>query len=236
MSGGDGQATDGGDVAGQGELERTRGEVPDFDDAVAGAGGEPGVARLDGDAADPAEMARDDADELPGCVVGRLDGAGGLVEGEGVGEFCRGGKGGGLGRGGVVDGGDHARGVARGEQFLGGRAGGADGTLLGEEGRGELAVVLVFVGDFDGEAEAGAVRGERGKKRAGGTDLCSSSLGSSGHEAKMSRVRLALSRSSGSSDMVKVDLPFLEVRQVGGFGAVWRRGALSCTSSTRGRV
>ena len=203
MSGRDGQAADGGDVAGEGELERARGEVPDFDDAVAGAGGEPGVARLDGDAADPAEVARDDADELPGGVVRRLYGARRLVEGEGVGELGRGGKGGGLGRGGVVDGGDHARGrgsVARREQLLGGRAGGA---LLGEERGGEGAVVGVFVGDFDGEAEAGAVRGERGTRGGCATDLCSSGLSSSGHEAKMSRVRRALSLSSGSSDIAE---------------------------------
>ena len=56
MAGRDGEAAYGGDVAGEGELERARCEVPDFDDAVAGAGCEPGVAGFDGDAADPAEV------------------------------------------------------------------------------------------------------------------------------------------------------------------------------------
>lgn len=108
-----GEATDGGDVAGQGQFEGARGEIPNFDDAVACAGCEPGVPGLDGDAADPAQMAGDDTDEFPGGVVGRFDGARGLVEGERFGEFGRGGKGGGLCFWGVVDGCDHARGVAR---------------------------------------------------------------------------------------------------------------------------
>lgn len=52
-------------MAGEGELELARGEVPDLDDSVACAGGEPLVPGLDGDGADPAEVTRDDAGELP---------------------------------------------------------------------------------------------------------------------------------------------------------------------------
>ena len=48
-----GEATDGRDVAREGQLERARGEVPNFYDTVSGAGCEPGVSRLDGNAADP---------------------------------------------------------------------------------------------------------------------------------------------------------------------------------------
>lgn len=48
-----------------------------------------------------------------------------------------------------------------GEEFLGG-AGGPDGGLLCEEGGGELTVVGVLVGHFDGEVEAGAVGGGGG--------------------------------------------------------------------------
>lgn len=60
-----GETSNGGDVAGEGELELARGEVPDLDDSVACAGGEPLVPGLDGDGADPAEVTRDDAGELP---------------------------------------------------------------------------------------------------------------------------------------------------------------------------
>ena len=61
-----------------------------------------------------------------------------------------------------------------GEKFLGG-AGGPDGGLLCEEGGGELTVVGVLVGHFDGEVEAGAVGGgERGRNTGTRTDLASS--------------------------------------------------------------
>ena len=48
LSGGHGQAPDGGDVAGEGQAERSRREVPDLDRAVAGSRGEPLVVGLDG--------------------------------------------------------------------------------------------------------------------------------------------------------------------------------------------
>ena len=108
-----GQTTDGGDVTGERQFERARGEIPNFYDTVPSAGGKPRVSRLDGDAADPAQMARDDADEFPGWVVGRFDGTRRLVEDECFGELVRGGECRGLCFGCVVDGGDHARGVGR---------------------------------------------------------------------------------------------------------------------------
>lgn len=52
-------------MAGEGKFEGARGEVPYFDDSVACACCEPGVSGLDGDAADPAEVAGDDTDEFP---------------------------------------------------------------------------------------------------------------------------------------------------------------------------
>ena len=48
LPGRDGQAPDGGDVAGEGQAEGSRREVPDLDGAVAGSGGEPLVVGLDG--------------------------------------------------------------------------------------------------------------------------------------------------------------------------------------------
>ncbi len=46
VPGGDGQPADGGDVAGEGELELARGQVPHLDHAVGGARHEPLVAGL----------------------------------------------------------------------------------------------------------------------------------------------------------------------------------------------
>lgn len=61
----DGETPDGRDVAGERDFELARGQIPDLDDPVAGAGCEPLVPRLDGDGPDPAEVARDDTRELP---------------------------------------------------------------------------------------------------------------------------------------------------------------------------
>jgi hypothetical protein len=74
------EPADGRDVAGEGEAELAGREVPDLDDAVARAGREPLVARLDRDGAHPAEVAGDDARELPVRVVRRLHGPRRLVE------------------------------------------------------------------------------------------------------------------------------------------------------------
>jgi hypothetical protein len=61
----DGETADGRDVAGERDLQLARGQVPDLDDPVAGAGRKPLVSRLDGDGPNPAEVARDDTRELP---------------------------------------------------------------------------------------------------------------------------------------------------------------------------
>jgi hypothetical protein len=74
------EPADGRDVAGEGEAELAGREVPDLDDAVARAGREPLVARLDRDGTHPAEVAGDDARELPVRVVRRLHGPRRLVE------------------------------------------------------------------------------------------------------------------------------------------------------------
>lgn len=158
-------------MAGQGEFEGTGSEVPDLDDAVSGAGGEPGVSWFYGDAADPAEVTRDDADEFPWGVVCRFDGSRGLVEGECFGELGGRGEGGGLGFGSVVDGGDHARGVAgrwsSGEKFLGrGGAGWAEWALLCEQDRWKVAVMIVFVCHFNGETKSSAMLVKSARKRA----------------------------------------------------------------------
>ena len=113
VSGRDSQATDGRDVAGQRQLERARGKVPNLDDSVACAGREPGVAGLDGDAADPTQVAGNDANKFPLGVIGRFDGPRGLVKGERFGKFSRGGKRGRLGFRRIVDRGDHACSVGR---------------------------------------------------------------------------------------------------------------------------
>lgn len=52
-------------MASKSKLERTRGEVPDLDCAIAGARDKPLVPWLNGQCANPAEMAGDDAHELP---------------------------------------------------------------------------------------------------------------------------------------------------------------------------
>lgn len=62
----DGQPANSGDVTGKGEFERAGSEVPDLDRTIAGSGSEPLVTRLHGEGADPAEVAGDDAEELPG--------------------------------------------------------------------------------------------------------------------------------------------------------------------------
>ena len=61
----DGEARDLLDVAGERELESARREVPHLDGAVARAGHKPFVARIERDAADPAEVTRDCAVHLP---------------------------------------------------------------------------------------------------------------------------------------------------------------------------
>ena len=68
----DGEAAHGGDVAGQGQLERAGRQVPDLDGPIASAGGEPLVARFHRQRAHPAEMAGDDPEELPRRVPFRL--------------------------------------------------------------------------------------------------------------------------------------------------------------------
>ena len=76
---GDGEAANGVDVAGQGEEEGVGGgggelgEGPELDGAVGGAGYEELVEGVDGDGADPAEVAGDHGGELPGGVVGGSD-------------------------------------------------------------------------------------------------------------------------------------------------------------------
>lgn len=57
-------------MAGEGEAEGSRGEVPDFDGAVAGTGRKPLVVWFDAHCADPAEVTGEDAVELPRCVPG----------------------------------------------------------------------------------------------------------------------------------------------------------------------
>ena len=62
-------------MAGERQPQLTRRKVPDFDDAVSCAGCEPFVARLDGDAAYPAQVPGNDTHELPWRMIRRLDGA-----------------------------------------------------------------------------------------------------------------------------------------------------------------
>lgn len=93
--------------------------------------------------------------------------------------------------------------------------------MLSEEGGGEVAGVVVFVCDLEGEAEAGAAGCECGAGGERATDLFSSGvMVSSGHAAKTVRVRAAhcLRRSSMAGG--KVDCHF--GTWVGGVVLVWQ--------------
>mmetsp|Transcript_64032 Transcript_64032/g.164776 ORF Transcript_64032/g.164776 Transcript_64032/m.164776 type:complete len:247 (+) Transcript_64032:867-1607(+) len=68
----DGEAADGADVAGQGQLERAARQVPDLDQAVVARRRKPLVRRVHGDGADPALVARQHAHELPRRMPHRL--------------------------------------------------------------------------------------------------------------------------------------------------------------------
>lgn len=73
MSGGYGQAADGGNVTRESETEGTCSQVPDLDGSVAGTTSKPFVVGLDGQTAHPTQVAGDDPHELPWRVpVGSL--------------------------------------------------------------------------------------------------------------------------------------------------------------------
>lgn len=76
----------GGNVTSERQPQLTRREIPNFDDAVTGTGCKPFVTRLDGNAAHPTQVPRNDAHELPWCVIRRLDSPRGFVQRERLGE------------------------------------------------------------------------------------------------------------------------------------------------------
>lgn len=83
--------------------------------------------------------------------------------------------------------------------------------------------MVVFVCDFEGEAEACAAGSECGAGAEGKTDLFSSGvMASSGHAAKMSRVRAAHCLRRASSDMAGAKEDFHFGTWVGGFACVWQ--------------
>ena len=101
-------------VTRQRQLQLARREVPNLDDAVPRSRGKPLIARLDSDAAHPAQVPGDDSDELPWGVVCRFDCSRRLVERERLRKLARRRERGRLGDGGFVDGRYHARSVVGG--------------------------------------------------------------------------------------------------------------------------
>ena len=99
------------DVTRETELELSTRKVPYLDDSVARTSGEPLVARFDSDGADPAQVARDDTDELPWRMVRWLDCPCRFVQLKCAREVGVGGKGGGFWGRGVVYLRDHTSGI-----------------------------------------------------------------------------------------------------------------------------
>ena len=147
--------TYGGDMTGERETQLARREVPYFDDAVPCAGCEPLVARLDGDAAYPTQVPRNDTHELPWRMICRFDGARRFVQRERLREFGR-----------VAERRHPLLGRRIDRSYHPGRLGrrpSGDGfarllwacwpnrDLLAYEGGGELFVMFVFVVHFHGQ-------------------------------------------------------------------------------------
>jgi hypothetical protein len=65
---GDGEAAHGANVAGERDFEFAAGDIPDFDHAIGGAGGEPLVAVVDGNGLDGPGVTGNNTHELPGRV------------------------------------------------------------------------------------------------------------------------------------------------------------------------
>jgi hypothetical protein len=68
-----------GDMTGERQAQLAGRQIPNLDDAVPCTGCKPLVSRLDSNAAHPTQVARNNAHELPRCMVCGLDGAGSFV-------------------------------------------------------------------------------------------------------------------------------------------------------------
>ena len=87
MTGRHRETTYSGDVARERQPQLTRRKVPNLDNTIPCTRGEPLVSRLDGNAADPSQMSRNDAYKFPWCVIFWLDGTRSFVQRERLGEF-----------------------------------------------------------------------------------------------------------------------------------------------------